>query len=184
MNFYTKIYLFVFVLIGASCSSLDQNASASFSEEVTVITNGQTQRLEASKALSIGEDPIFVQRSVGQPMILIPINESVKNLEVSFPENISASAPLNYEQVDQEIGIIMSKILLSYDHIANKKYTSALEVLDSIPNSEKLTYLNLIKSSIYYTMGNKEKARLHLGLAEKKFPADENIIKFKAVLSE
>ena len=88
----------------------------------------------------------------------------------------------DFEDVDAAITNAMSGLVVVYSMMHKRDFEGAMTTLENIDNANKITYLNLVRSSIYFSMGNIDKAKFHFSLVADKFPNDKNVIAFKRVL--
>ena len=179
-----KLLYFILSLSLVGCVT-PKPTTVSFSSDVKVIDEGKNSNLAKGEAIVLSSEPVFLQNENSIPVILLPVSKNAESvsLDLSVLDNVYEEKKVaEYGVVDKELGQAMSSLIVVYGLIYKKEYAEALKTIDSIPNSNQITYLNLVRSSIYFTMGDLKKAKFHFALVEKKFPDDKNVLEFRKVL--
>jgi hypothetical protein len=145
------------------------------------VSRGSESRIKHKKGevLSINDKPLLLEVPGHVDMLIIPLKNSISQVEPVLKPIDEWSGEALEKSLNIKLSEIINETIKVQFLLYSKKEKEALAKLDLIQAKyPRVSYLNFLRASALFLMGEKIKSKLAIEVALKDFPNDENARSF------
>jgi hypothetical protein len=172
MGHWAKIFLVLVVFCGA-CGSSSTLRSLKTTQDVKIgegdakeveLKAGETRPLSSTEVTRV-ERPGYIG------VVLVPLQTASPSVEVTLRKIDTWGGDELYQEVNQRLNALLPKMIEAQRALASGKAREALMLVDGLQTQyPQLTYLNFMRASALFVLGDRDKALGALDIALSSFP--------------
>lgn len=166
----------------SSCSSTTQSKSSQLklSQDIFVSQNSAPGVLhKKGEVISLDDTPIFLEAPGYISMLLVPLKKPAGEFAPVLRKISEWSGDELEKTLNAKLGEIVAETTRIQFLLSLKKESEALAKIEQLQAKyPKISYLNMLRASAFFMMGETEKSKFALEDALRDFPDDENARKF------
>lgn len=172
------ISLFMFSLISCGSSSTVNKQIVVKQDAKIIYDNNESKDVKGGEAVEYQGRSMLVESPGHISVLVVPVGEEEQNIKVDLKKFDKNSFNSSLTRIyNKDLTAIFTKVHDVHKKVQEGKAKEALPIIEKLKEQyPNLTYLNFLKASVYYILGEKEETKKLLELALEEFPENEEAL--------